>query len=554
MKEEKNHIDKLFQEKLGERSFEVPSAFLADMEAKLDATNTRGGGWITFFTVVFFGALMATSYALITNDELSSLLTGKLSIAKNIAGDNLQATSKEQDKNISVNKNSVSTNNNETIDNVINNSNEQDGSDVEPTTGNESNKSANKPNTNEQNGLSSDFKNGTQKTSQSAQPAVSEFFNQANSAKGKVGAEKTSFAKPQQSKNKTSTKTSQTSENGVIDLLPAKAGQESSNPAQAKNNGVQNLIQTKKNKASEQFANSKDANSYAIDLFEDTTKRAKRNIRDSVVIRDSIVFRDSVVIRDSVVLKYQKDPTRKFKLEAQVYGGFMRVQPKIESPFATYKTALESEETKILSPDFGFQLNAYYKKWTLGTGLKYYQFGEKTNYSTLKVSSMVDSVFTSITFIYLDSAGDTIIPTPNNPAFDTIVNVFIDTSYIYDSVSNNKQWQNSYSRFVIPLNFGYRFDYKNWALIPRVGLNFEFSTTKQRGLYVDALKEEFIELEQRNFGMSYQLSLELRRSFGNWHAFINPYYRNNFGYVINTPDLKRRYGGFGATFGVGLEF
>jgi hypothetical protein len=226
VKEEKNHIDKLFQEKLGERSFEVPSAFLADMEAKLDATNTRGGGWITFFTVVFFGALMATSYALITNDELSSLLTGKLSIAKNIAGDNLQATSKEQDKNISVNKNSVSTNNNETIDNVINNSNEQDGSDVEPTTGNESNKSANKPNTNEQNGLSSDFKNGTQKTSQSAQPAVSEFFNQANSAKGKVGAEKTSFAKPQQSKNKTSTKTSQTSENGVIDLLPAKAGQE----------------------------------------------------------------------------------------------------------------------------------------------------------------------------------------------------------------------------------------------------------------------------------------------------------------------------------------
>ena len=130
----------------------------------------------------------------------------------------------------------------------------------------------------------------------------------------------------------------------------------------------------------------------------------------------------------------------------------------------------------------------------------------------------------------------------------------IDTTFAFDSVSKSSAWLNSYSRVVVPLNFGYCLEFKNWSLIPRVGLNFEFTTLRQKGLYLDAKQEEILELDQRKFGLSYQLQLELRRNFGAWHVFINPYYRNNIGYIINTTDLQRKYGGFGANFGFGVKF
>jgi hypothetical protein len=62
MIEENKHIDKLFQEKLGERTFEVPAAFLADLEGKLAApvvASKRIKGfwfWLSAFAMVGFAA------------------------------------------------------------------------------------------------------------------------------------------------------------------------------------------------------------------------------------------------------------------------------------------------------------------------------------------------------------------------------------------------------------------------------------------------------------------------------------------------------------------
>jgi hypothetical protein len=552
VKEEKNHIDKLFQDKLGERSFEVHTAFLADMEAKLDAQNVSGGGWTTFLTVLFFSALLVISYAIISYDTISSVLIGKTSAKENtkdkfveseLKSISLEMNSSGKNEGNKNDSNSISEQfpslkfgaKNRTNTNGKTQSNQIIDSSFEGFSQTDKLK---KP--------SSTWSNNKNKTKK-AKASIPGLTKTTNSTKGKLETEQKTVASSKK-------KIDQPNNKGDTELSLTKTEMSNSRIDQSNKGRVQVLFPTKEKNPPIKSNDSVEGNSYAIDLFEDTTKQAKTNIRDSVVIRDSIVIRDSVVVRDSVVLKFQKDPNRKLKFEAQAYAGFMSVQPKITSPFETYKSSLEAEETKVISPDFGFQLNAYYQKWTLGTGLKYYQFGEKTNYSTFKIEQSMGQIDTNTTIIYFDSNGIEMIPSPNNPPFSSIITTQIDTSYNFDTTSTTKTWQNSYTCFVIPLNFGYQFDYKDWALIPRAGLNFEFSTTRQKGLYVDALKEEYIELEQRKFGLSYQLSLELRRSFGNWHAFINPYYRNNFGYIIDTPDLKRRYGGFGATFGIGLEF
>lgn len=265
------------------------------------------------------------------------------------------------------------------------------------------------------------------------------------------------------------------------------------------------------------------------------------------------------VVRDTVICADKPEEgkarnAKKTKFEVQAYGGFGLVKPKIESPFVAYKNALESNEQTSITPDFGFRLNLYYNSFTVGSGMNFYQFGEKTNYSILSISQEINSIDSNITLIFLDSLGNIWTPASQFPIVDTITQITVDTSYTIDSTSSSKQWINAYSRIVIPFNFGYRFDYKKWSFIPRVGLNFEFTTAQQQGLYMDAKQEEILALDQRKFGLSYQFQFEFRRNFDNWHVFVNPYYRNNLGYVIETTDLKRKYGVFGTTFGIGVTF
>lgn len=533
MKIENNHIDELFQSKLAERSFDIPASFLTDLEAKLDAERKKGGAWIAFASLLFFASLIGASYVLLTNNVVSNFLVEKNTNQKPFA-------LKNSNQNLLLNSTKITTKRNQKIEKIERN-----------TPPNKNHKL--KTNDFEKNNLV-----GLKKGKKG-------FGYGSNGRFDKIS--KGSVNPADLDKIKASTYTASRAKSASTDLIISKNTAQNNSKLKRKislpletikpleyENTLVDLFPSKEKRLVNKSTFSDETNSYAENLFDDTTKITKRNFKDSIIFRDSIIYKDSVVIRDSVVLKYQKDPNRKLKFETQLYAGFMRVQPKIVSPFNLYAAALQNAETKIISPDFGFHLNAYYKKWTIGTGLKYYQFGEKTNYSTLKVTTALDSIHISMDSVFLDSFGLIWDPQSGLPISDTIINTFMDTIYSTNTQSQTKQWQNSYTRFVIPLNFGYRIDYKDWALIPRVGLNFEFTTARQKGLYINVLQEEFIELEQKKFGLSYQLSIELRRSFGNWHAFLNPYYRNNTGFTIDTPELKRRYGGFGANFGVGLEF
>jgi hypothetical protein len=287
---------------------------------------------------------------------------------------------------------------------------------------------------------------------------------------------------------------------------------------------------------------------------DDTLKQIRFVIRDSVVIRDSIVIKDSIRFIDETKIN-AKNPIRvESRFELQAYVGVISVRPSIQSPFQTYSDYLKSSEQNTTSLDFGFALNTYYLGWTIGTGLKYYQFGEKTNYTTTKTNLTGSQVDSTTIVTYYDSLGNVWTSSSNLPIADSVYTIQMDTTNYYDTISKSNNWVNSYSRVVIPLNFGYQFKFKSWAFTPRIGLNLEFATNRQKGLYANSKMEGIMEVDTRKFGVSYQLQLEIRRNFGQWHVFVNPYYRNHVGDFINTTDLQRKYSSFGANLGVGVRF
>ena len=77
MSDKKNHIDNLFKEKLGERSFEVPAAFLADLENKLDApilaSKRIPGFWFWLSSILVVG-MATTGYFMLEETETTPKL------------------------------------------------------------------------------------------------------------------------------------------------------------------------------------------------------------------------------------------------------------------------------------------------------------------------------------------------------------------------------------------------------------------------------------------------------------------------------------------------
>ncbi len=501
MIEDNKYIDKVFKEKLGERTFEVPAAFIADLEKRLDVpkvgTKKIKGFWFwlsSLALVAISSAALAYFYPKTNTNNPIELV----SVAKTpLIASNGHSNSISSPIFIKVKK----ADNKEAF---------------VPVAKFKKNKDSFNPKTDE------DF-SGVKKRVQANYKAVEDSIAQAN-------LNDLAYAK----NNSSTAFVAVNEESAVHKLLSQDADF-------GKGNGQMKSIQY---------------GDKTINFIDDSLTKIRYIIRDSLVIRDSVVIRDSFPDNkkeDREDLKDEKDK-KKTNFEIQGFGGFMFVQPKVSSPSSPYQSSIVAQETRIISPNFGFNLNYNYNKMSVGSGLSYYQFGEKTNYTTSLTTATVDSISQSTSTVYLDSAGNIITPTPNNPAFDSITIVTIDTSFNYNTTFNTKSWLNSYSRVVVPISFGYCFEFKNWSLIPRVGLNLEFTTLRQKGLYPDAKQEEILELDQRKFGLSYQLQLELRRNLGPWHVFVNPYYRNNIGYVINTTDLQRKYGGFGTTFGVGVRF
>ncbi|AEA44507.1 hypothetical protein [Fluviicola taffensis] len=240
-------------------------------------------------------------------------------------------------------------------------------------------------------------------------------------------------------------------------------------------------------------------------------------------------------------------PNNNWRKEIQLYGGLGANFIKDVSTNKTYLDKLSENQSSILTASFGVNGNLSYKNFTFGSGLSYAQSGEKNsldiNKYYLKDSTVSEHIIDTI--LVLDSLGNWV-----QEIHDTTIN---HNYQFQDSTSQRTSFKNTYSWISIPIHFGYRFELGNYELIPRFGAQFNFGIAKNRGNFPNGDFTEIMEYQAVRFNISYLIQLEVRRNFNRWHIFINPTFKSMINPAISNDLLKRRYSSWGIQFGVGLK-
>lgn len=499
MKEQDENIDQIFKENLADRSFEIPAAYVANMESMLPPSNSKNRLWWIFGLSFCAIGVMAGLYFWSENG-------------------NIQQYHVE-------NCNSI-------IDSV-----DYENSSIDIT----SNKIENPISEHIDAGYKSGSTDVFELDSQSPSEAIGAMNANKNSSDSKSVYSDNSAEKKKINKEEALSNLDNRVDNSGVDsakdedklksnVLANKNEQVFENQVDSAALGLQN--------------NSVDSSDNAMNLGSSVFNNEDSVIvRDSVVIRDSVVVRDSIVIRDSVVVR---DSVRVLdgdghKFELKMFGGLSRVNSRIVNQPAIY----EINDENIISPEFGLAFNYLKNKVQMGIGLRYYQYGERTKYPIL-TSNSYDSTFVSYynDTVVFDSIG--------NP--DTLSIAVFDSTQITTSTSESTISDNYYSKIAIPLSFGYRFKYKSWTFIPQAGLNFELAVGKRMPVYPNSSYTIAQEATLRKLTIAYQLQLEIRKDFSNWFVFGSPFYRGSMSTLIEDSFVERRYNAVGGVVGIGVKF
>lgn len=510
MKESREHIDKLFNEKLNERTFDIPDAFLSDLNSKLDGMEgAKKKRRIIWFILPLILTVAIFAYLMIFNAPQDS---------KNTAEERKELTNEivkeETNQDLLKDRDLKST----------------------PSVSKEMKKSE-KPQYSSHSNI------------EDVQLNSSESENRDTPIRGK---RKSHLTHNQDLLHDAYLTQNESSTNEKINNnrnLDPKAGV----PSQGVNSKLKQ--KTKANLNSSANLNYSDYTSHLTQRNDDTLKNPEEKIkivyrdslviRDSVVIRDSIVIRDSVVVRDSVINTPRKSKSN-WSAELQVFGGFSSSRSKTTSSDSQYLDKMRDEEKPLYSPLFGFNFNTNYKNWTMGTGVFYLQSGEKTYYT-----SQTENTYDSLYIIGYQTDSVFVEETQTWEVVDTPI---YDSTMVTEIIDSTHQSSNQYSWLSIPLNFGYRFNIGSWSIIPRVGLNFDFAIANNLGRYPDTSSGGLTEIASKRFLLSYAIQLEVRKSFARWHIYATPYFRSAFSPEISSNNMNRTYQNWGIIIGVGLSF
>lgn|GEM_PF-3642432 len=264
------------------------------------------------------------------------------------------------------------------------------------------------------------------------------------------------------------------------------------------------------------------------------------------VIQTDTAF-NQLEVTDNSSDKGSNTPNDNWKKEIQLFSGlganFINDSPTNK----TYLEKVKENQSSILTTSFGVNGNLSYKKFTFGLGLSYAQTGEKNNLDInkyyLKDSTVSEHIIDTI--LVLDSLGNWV-----PEIHDTTIN---HNYQFQDSTLERTSFKNTYSWISIPLYFGYRFNFGDYELIPRIGAQFNFGISKNKGQFPNEDFNGILEYQAVKFNVSYLIQLEARRNFKKWHVFINPYFKSMINPAISNDLIRRRYSSWGIQFGVGFK-
>jgi hypothetical protein len=274
-------------------------------------------------------------------------------------------------------------------------------------------------------------------------------------------------------------------------------------------------------------------------------------VRDTIIIYDTLTIKDTVIVMDTILVKdtmnLKLDNPNKWNFEVQLFAG-MNLGSQQFSKNTTSNSSYLLDERSILTPAFGFNINATRNKLSIGSGLEYFQTGEKLSLNS-------NEIFQSDSVKIVDYVFDSVVYDSTTQSFDTIYVPVYDTVSYADTITKSENWMNTYSWLSVPLNFGYRYEIGKWAIIPKAGVTFNIGLRNSDGQYYNGLGNNIGILKSKPvvFNLDYLLQLEIRRSIGKAEIYLSPNYRGNITPMI--PGFTtRKYKSLGARFGVVLKF
>ncbi|WP_341907886.1 hypothetical protein [Fluviicola taffensis] len=538
MKDDKEHIDQLF-ESLNDRQFDIPEAFLEDLNKRLDNNNNepkKRRRFLLWFLlpVVSLGAIAVIyfqsfdSSKVTTPSNLANKTIAKEEYKEDLKAEDIILLSEPDQKNQS-RVDSVST---PTTDKNLSAVKQ---SQVEKKQVKASEKGTNQTNSSKQIDLNQrTFKAKKNQTGQLSlskkgksekgkSPTAIHADKQTKQAKSQANG---TLQKPVNSKTPSSKKKDQNSLNPGVD---EKKIQEKIAPASIPDPAVNTSSTAKPDdkELSKESVPEKETDSAITQNAVDTTQQANSSQPEKEGTTP-------------------KSATDKWKKEIKLFAGLGANRMQDSPKNSEYLAKIKENQSSILAPSFGVSANLSYKKFTFGTGLTYEQTGEKFKVD-LKNSELKDSTYSQLvqdTIWVQDTSGW--IPILHDTTLYFTVQ-YMDTSL------TSRSFQNRYSWISIPLHFGYRFELGKYELIPRLGAAFNFGIAQKRGTYPNASFNNTVQYPPAKFNISYLIQLEARRNFDKWFVFINPYFQSMINPSVSGEVIRRRYTSWGIQFGIGLN-
>ena len=529
MKEEKDHIDDFFKERSEQGSFEVPDSFLDDINSKLDALDQkkkRRGGFFWLWTLIPIGLIIM--YVLWPEDIQTKKTKPIVSLENqefNAKGASTDSINEQKSESILI------------ADSLT------DEKITERSLNNAEKRSAEEPKS-LKNVLQDDLKKSDELADQNKPLWLEQEIknkDESKSPNASIDNENQNLETTQPKNDEESTKVklanTNTDENEERDPIEIDDSiDENINKIVVNVDSVGQIIAEDSITTNE----TSEIKSEQIDsLFTHTEDQ------DSTFTSEEVNERKE----NQEVSIIETEKKHKISHEIQLFGGILNTSSNLILSGDSSIYPMNTMESNLWSPSFGFMYRAKINQFDFGAGLSWMQNGEKVNYSTnitqytdvdsvIFIAWQVDSIYNQNTQTWtVDSI----------PQFDTTTT----TESITDTILYNNI--NKYTWISIPLRFGYRFDIKNFSIIPRVGLDLSFVSGTNLGTYVEQYNQGLVQKSPSQFVLSYALQLEVRRNFERWHVFVNPNFRSNVTPVISSAVQTRRYNSWGINAGIGLK-
>ncbi|MEX1193234.1 MAG: hypothetical protein WEA99_14785, partial [Brumimicrobium sp.] len=520
MSNEDKHIDNLFKEKLADRSFDGPPAdFLDDLNQRLDEKNkkrSKGWVWIIFLNLLIVSLLIAN-----TTIDFSTAKNAKAE-GKNISKEQSEVKDKSSKK-----ENDKKTNSTSKSDRTIIDSNGKSGdlSQAETKSNNTQSKLKEKKKKKNQQNTKDNFS-----------------INGTTNNKNEENSEQKNKNSTRNDANEDTNEKKSLNESTKVPLVGSNDNKKDQDDQKESTASIDKTVDNEdiQENTAKPISSLKSYSAIYAPEFEEIDEKIKTNDFPEFPNRFSEILAEE---KTEVTEKSPKKEDENRIYELQLQGGATKWNYNTLGTNDNYVSQLDESGTSRWTPNFGLLFNANFNKISVGTGINYTKFKTENTFEFSEISAY-DSTY--LAGYNEDITYDTL----GNP-IDTTYTPYYDSTTVTDTTYNTNQITNQYEWIQIPLHFGYRFNLNKWAIIPRAGVNIGIGIRKSTGQYPNEDYNNLQTLSPVKWHLNLDTSMEIRRTFGNWHAFGKFNYQRNLTPTIDNALFERKFNGIGFNFGIG---